>query len=48
MSVEFFKYYGDDMLNQGMSLSYIAHYFGDNVYVWFNEYKVFNTNKEEK
>ena len=42
MSVEFFKYYGDDMLNQCMSLSYI----GDNVYIWFNEYKVFN--KEEK
>lgn len=40
MSVEFFREYGAGMLEQGMTLSYIAHYFGNNVYLWYNtEYK---------
>lgn len=40
MPMEFFREYGRGMLEQGMSLSYIAHYFGSNVYLWYNtEYR---------
>ena len=39
MSIEFFREYGRGMLEQGMSLSYIALYFGSNIYTWYyNEY----------
>lgn len=48
MSIEFFREYGAGMLEQGMTLSYIAHYFGNNVYKWFNEEYVFTVKKEEK
>lgn len=48
MDIEFFREYGKGMLEQGMTLSYIAHYFGNNVYKWFNEEYVFTVKKEEK
>ena len=35
MSLEFFREYGKGMLEQGMSLPYIAHYFGNKVYEWY-------------
>jgi hypothetical protein len=40
MSIQFFRDYGAKMLAQGMTLSYIAFYFGNNVYKWYNtEYR---------